>query len=915
VIAARLLPSFRHSFMQYSSAGARAQLAKPSGAHIAALLSSAADASRNMAATPRAALLTLCTAAVCCLTLAQQSVAQPVVNAAPSSTASGYVRTSTTVSATRAVQMPNIDGKSDDAVWKVAPVVSDFLQFQPHVDAKPTFHTEFQVAYDSRNLYVLVRMHDPHPDSIMHALSRRDVRGPSDQVTIFVDSYNDKRSGFEFAVNPDGVKRDLSISNDVEENDSWNGVWDVATNVNADGWSAEFRIPFSQLRYAGAAQHTFGLGVSRDIERLNEREAWPQYSPTRSGLASQLGQLVGLENITSARKVEAIPYIVTKNDQRILPANRFGRDQQFTAGADLKLGITPNITLDATINPDFGQVEADPATLNLTAFETFVREQRPFFVEGTGLYQFQLNCYIVVDCGTNEGLFYSRRIGRSPSLRDQFGDASTPSSTPISLATKLTGRTGGGLSFGLLDAVTPRVNGLSGQVVEPETNYAVLRAQQDLRGGEAGVSVIGTAVNRSLDALSSSFLHKDAFALGATFRNRFYKKEYEVSGQATVSEVQGSAAAIALTQTSSVHYYQQPGDDYVVDSTRTSLGGHAEQLKFGKYGGGITRFESSIVRQSAGFEVNDLGYLRRADFVNWSTFGALNFQTPRGVYNWARLNGNYWETWSTSGTRLENAASINGHIGFKNNWDVHLGSTFSGLTPTFCDRCTRGGPVLRNSSALSPWGGFNSDSRRTVSGGMWMNLGRSDEGRTTNTSFNPYVNVRMSTQLSVNFGAGVSHDDINAQWYGNFTDAGGVTHYTFAHLDQRTVSMNTKLNYTFTPNVTFEFYGEPFVAMGSYANTRELSATPDASSYDARFKPYAAPDGSQTTFKFTQLRTNAVARWEYRPGSTLFLVWAHGRNDSTNARPNQSWARDYRDLFALHPDNTFLIKVAYWLNR
>jgi hypothetical protein len=839
----------------------------------------------------------------------------PQESAQPTPSAVITARLPFTVEATRTTQAPVIDGKGDDAIWKTAASASNFLQFSPKIDAAVTLSTSFQVAYDARNLYVLVRMTDPHPDSIMHALSRRDVRGPSDQIKLIIDSYDDKRSGFEFAVNPDGVKRDFSISNDNQENESWNGVWDVATSVDAGGWTAEFRIPLSQLRYAGSEQHTFGFGVWRDIERYAEQDAWPTYSPTRSGLASQLGRLVGLNEISNARRIELTPYVVSRNEQRTLANNRFARAQQFTAGADVKLGITPNITLDATVNPDFGQVEADPAVLNLTAFETFVSERRPFFVEGTGLYQFQLNCYIAVDCGTNEGLFYSRRIGRSPALRDRYGDVTTATSTPIALATKLTGRTRGGFSFGVLDAVTQVVNGVGGRTVEPGTNYAVLRAQQDLRGGEAGVSLIGTAVNRALDTFSDPYLHKGAYALGGSFRNRFHNKQYELAGQATVSQVNGTPGAIYRTQLSPVHYYQQPGDQYEADSTRTSLVGHAEQLKFGKYGGGITRFETSLVRQSAGFEVNDIGFLRRADFVNWSTWGALNFNDARSFYRSLRFNANHSEMWTTSGKHLENAVNLNGHVTLTNNWDAHLGGTYSGLTPTYCDRCTRGGPLLRRSRSLSPWGGINSDSRKRVSGGAWVNFNTSDEGRSTSSSLSPYLNLRFSTRLQASIGSNISKDIVDAQWYGNFSDPAGTMHYSFARLDQRTIAMNTTVNYTATPNFTFEFYGEPFVSTGTYANVRQTSATPEAPQYDARFAPYSVPVGSPTAFKFTQLRTNAVARWEYRPGSTVFLVWAHGRVDSSNQNPNQSWARDYRDLFALHPDNTFLIKVAYWLSR
>src|SRR5688500_990951 len=490
---------------------------------------------------------------------------------------------------------------------------------------------------------------------MMRALSRRDVRGPSDQIKLLIDSYNDKRSGYEFAVNPDGVKRDYSISNDGNEDGSWNGVWDVATKVDSLGWTAEFQIPLSQLRYSRGATNTFGFGIWRDIERHRERTSWPLWSPTRNGISSQLGELTGLVGLASDRRIEATPYAVTKNVQRFLPTSRYQRSQEVTAGGDLKIGITPNVTPDATVNPDFGQAEADPSVVNLTAFETFFSERRPFFVEGTALYQFELNCYIVVDCSTNEGLFYSRRIGRSPALRDLYGDAGTATATPIAAATKLTGRTRSGLSFGVLEAVTPRVEGVDNRTVEPTTNYAVLRAQQDLRGGETGLSVIGTAVNRSLDPFTDPFLHRSAYATGATFRNRFHNRQYELAAQVAASHVTGSPQVIHRTQRNSVHYYQQPGDDMAVDSTRTSLTGHTEQIKFGKYGGGITRFETSLLRQSAGFEVNDIGFLRRADVVDWSTWAALRFNTPTAVYRWFQINGNHWETWSTSGMRLQTA--------------------------------------------------------------------------------------------------------------------------------------------------------------------------------------------------------------------------------------------------------------------
>ena len=384
----------------------------------------------------------------------------------------------TAAMAIRALEPPVIDGHNNDAIWRTAPEFSDFRQFAPRVDADPSFRTEFQVAFDQDRLYVYVRARDPHPDSIMRALTRRDVRGPSDQIGVIVDSYNDRRSGFEFYVNPDGVKRDLAIYNDVQEDRSWDGVWDVKTVVDSEGWTAEFSIPLSQLRYADAPRHTFGFSIRRDIERFAERVAWPEYSPTRRGLASQLGQLEGISEITSAQSVELTPYLLTENVTMPSPNGGYGREQKIAVGGDLKLGITPNATLQATVNPDFGQVEADPAVLNLSAFETFFPEKRPFFVEGTGLYQFRLNCYVVVDCRTNEGLFYSRRIGRAPALLGENGDEDTPTATPIAGAVKLTGRTPGGLSFGLLDAVTQHVGGIDDRTAEPRSNFAVVRAKQ-----------------------------------------------------------------------------------------------------------------------------------------------------------------------------------------------------------------------------------------------------------------------------------------------------------------------------------------------------------------------------------------------------------------------------------------------------
>src|SRR5437879_4349642 len=383
--------------------------------------------------------------------------------------------TATRATAVRAKTPVVIDGRDDDEVWRVAPAITQFREFQPKEDGDPRFATEAKVAYDDRNLYVFIRAFDPHPDSILKLLARRDVRAATDQLKVMIDSYHDRRSGFEFAVNPAGVKRDYAIYNDTQEDDAWDAVWEVATTVDSLGWTAEFRIPLSQLRYVPRGTNTFGFGIWRDIQRYNERVSWPLYRNSQTGISSQLGELTGLVGLSSPRRPEVAPYVVTKNVS-VPTGGGFDRSQKVTAGADLRYGLTPNLTLDATVNPDFGQVEADPAVLNLTAFETFFQERRPFFVQGAGIFRFNVNCNAVNDCNTGEGLFYSRRIGRAPQISD-YGDAGSPSATTIYGAAKLTGRLPGGQTLGVLDAVTARETGTQGRTMEAPANHAGVRGQ------------------------------------------------------------------------------------------------------------------------------------------------------------------------------------------------------------------------------------------------------------------------------------------------------------------------------------------------------------------------------------------------------------------------------------------------------
>ena len=843
-------------------------------------------------------------------------VAVPAFLTAQTSTTSSSIATapdsSARATAVRATRAPTIDGREDDAVWRQAPAVSDFREFQPKEGGPARFRTEFKAAYDDRHLFVFVRAFDPRPDSIMRALSRRDVRGPSDQLKLMIDSYFDRRNGYEFAVNPDGVKRDYAMYNDRDEDESWDAVWDVGTRIDSAGWTAEFRIPLSQMRYANKDSHTFGFAIWRDIERYKERTSWPLYRSTVNGMTSQLGRLEGITGISSPTRLEVTPYSVAKNVSRRLTGNSYDRVQHGTAGADIKYGVTPNLTLDATVNPDFGQVEADPAVLNLTAFETFFQEKRPFFIEGVGLYNFSVNCNIV-NC-SGEGLFYSRRIGRQPQLLEDYGGIGSATATPILGAGKLTGRFPGGLSIGVLEAVTQRVEGTADRTTEPQTAYTVLRGQQEFRGGGTTIGVIGTGVNRTLDQWTDAALRRSAYVGGADFRHKLGKGDYEVNGSVMVSRVAGDTAVINATQTDGVHNYQRPDADLPYDPLRTTLAGHAEEIQLGKFGGGITRFQTSYQRRSPGFEVNDLGFLRRADEQQWATWFALQFRKPTKVYRSLQMNFNEWNMWTTAGLRTEMGFNTNWHLNASNNWWWHVGATLNQLN-SYCDRCSRGGPAVRRSPWLGPWVGFEVDDRKRVAPYFFLNLGRGDYGKSTYVGYEPGVNIRPSSAIQASLGVSISRTHDDSQWYDNFVDASNVTHYAFARLEQQTFSFNLRTSYTMTPTLSLQVYAQPFMTRGEYSNVRELSGTPRAPKYEDRYQPYVPPPSADSGFNFKQLRSNTVLRWEYRPGSTMFFVWTHGRESFDTRRGSMTWREEYDRLFELHPDNTFLIKVAYWLSR
>ncbi len=812
--------------------------------------------------------------------------------------------------AVRAAAAPIIDGRPDDAAWAAAPAIDQFLEYEPNTGAEPRFRTELRVLYDDRYLYILGRMFDPAPDSIISLLSRRDVRTESEQLKLVIDSYHDRRTAYQFILNPAGVKRDFYVYNDNVEDPTWDAVWDGQASVDSLGWVAEFRIPFSQMRFADLDQHTFGLLAVRDVARTRQRISWPLYRRDRQGYVSQAGEITGIGRLPQPRRLEVVPYSVSKNVTRPEGPGRWSHPFQQAVGMDVKYGISSNLTLDATINPDFGQVEADPAVLNLTAFEQFFEERRPFFLEGAGIFDFRTNCGDIDEGCT--GLFYSRRIGRSPQLSQRYEAPGNATATRILGAAKVSGRFASGLNVGVLNAMAAGETGAGGRTIEPQTNYMVARVLQDLRNGQSGLGLMLTAVNRTLDPDTREFMRSEALTGGIDFRHRFRSGNYELHTMVSQSVVRGSATSILATQRDGVHRYQRPDDGIDVDSARTSLLGDAQRISVSKFGGGSTRWQALYQRFSPGYETNDLGFQTRADQQILRNWYQIQAQVPTRLYRRYFLNLNTFNSWSTEGLLTGSSLNTNAHVELPNTHWLHWGVN-GDLPGAYDDRGARGGRAYRRAASIEAWAGWEGDRRiwhtPTFFAGTW----RGDEWRSRGWWLSPSWQFRVSSRFNASLGGNLNYTLNDTQWLTNIGDvATDTAHVTFAELEQWTVGITTRMNFTATPNLSLQVYAQPFVTVGDFREWKELG-DPRSTDYDARFIPYgggADPGG----FNVMQLRTNTVLRWEYRPGSILFLVWQQGRDRARGGPTDFDFGRDFGDLFELYPQNTFLLKVSYWFN-
>lgn len=854
--------------------------------------------------------------------------------------------------AARAPQAPNIDGLLDERSWAEGDWGSVFTQREPYEGRPPSEPTDFQILFDDENLYVAIRAHDADAEHIERRVTRRDDR-QGDQVEVYLDTYFDHLTAFVFNVNSAGVKSDFLVTGDgAQEDESWDAVWHARVAVSSSGWTAEMAIPFTQLRFGASHPRIWGLQVRRRLHRREEISEWQAVPREASGLVRHFGELFGLDDVPAHRQLEILPYALSELERYAAEeGNPFstGAAESLTGGVDGKLAATSDLMLTFTASPDFGQVEADPSEVNLTTFETFFPEKRPFFIEGANILDYTL----VSDGGFGQdNLFYSRRIGRAPQRSIELESdeySSAPRSTTILGAAKLTGKTRGGWSIGLLDAVTAeeraRVDTLGvrrEEVIEPLTNYLVARIQKDFDEGATLVGGMFTATNRDEQVADLSELHRSAYTAGFDFLHAFHDRSYYVSGKAVVSEVRGTEDAILATQRSSRRYFQRPDAEHLVlDPTRTSLAGYGGTFDFGKNGGGHLRFSAGTTFRSPGLELNDVGFQRTADQVfQWSYAGWRIFE-PFSVFRTFDVNVNQWRSWDFGGTRLFDGLGANVQMQLKNYWSVASGVNHSG--ESVANQALRGGPSLRLPGGWGQWINVRSDSRRRLGfyAGGWNFWGDDGSARTweswTGLTFRP------TSAASVSVEPRLYRDRRDLQYVetvgitaGSESDLGDER-FIFGSLDQTTFGVTVRLSYSVTPDLSVQFYGQPFLSQGGYGGFKRITE-PGAPSYADRFVSYLPteivfdPRNDEFTvaeregtplyrfgnpdFDFHQLRSNLVLRWEYTPGSTLYVVWSQertGEREGENRWPSPAFSvrRGLGELYRLQPYNVFLVKLSY----
>jgi len=844
-----------------------------------------------------------------------------------------------------------VDGLLNDPGWAAAEQISGFLQRDPNEGAVASERTVVFVAYDDAALYIGARLYDSGRDSIVARLGRRDVGTSSDRFTVYLDPYHDRRSGFFFGINAAGTLYDGTLFNDDWDDDSWDGVWQGKAAIDELGWVVEMRIPYSQIRFQGADIQVWGINFRREIARKNEIDFHSPRPKNASGFVSRFADLVGIERITPPRRLEVLPYVNAQaayTEHELGDPFNDGSTYTPAVGADLRTAIGSNLTLNATVNPDFGQVEVDPAVVNLSDVETFFQEKRPFFIEGSSTFSFGFG-------GASDywgfnwpgpDMFYTRRIGRSPQGSTSYATyTDRPDGVSILGALKLTGKLGDRWNLGTLAAVTAReyaqlydtTSGVgSQQEIEPLAFYGIVRAQREFPEGRQGLGTMFTAAARSFDdPVLRTQVNGSGFTAGLdgwTFLDR--EKEWVVTGWVAGSHVRGDEARMTAVQQSSVHYFQRPDAEQTsLDPSATSLSGWAARFHLNKQKGSWFS-NSGLGFISPGYESNDLGFMSRAGLINMHVGAGHAWRQPGKTFRQSRLMGAVFQSYNWDLDATWRGVWGSAFAQFLNYWSAGFNAAYN--PPTLNDRRTRGGPLMRNEPGLQVNFFMDSDSRKKVAFELWA--GRYHQGAKDYDAWAGFdVQYRPAPNLSLSVGPGFSWSEEPGQYvstYGDTTaNATYDARYVFGHLSYNELAANIRLNWTFTPTLSLQLFAQPLISSGDYGTLTSLreSRTFDFDAYgtgastleDSTSFYYVDADGpggpaprvriNNQDFSYQSLRGNAVLRWEYLPGSTVYLVWTQSR-DASQATGTFQPGESFGHMVDAQADNIFMLKVTYWWN-
>jgi hypothetical protein len=814
---------------------------------------------------------------------------------------------------------PVIDGKLDDECWKHGTWAGDYTQFIPDEGADPTYETEMNIQYDDRNLYIAFRAYDGEPSKITRRAGVRDeIVG--DMMGITFDSYRDYRTGFEFTITAWGQKVDLVLFNPANWDFNWNAVWTGKVGLEDSAWVAELEVPFSQLRYSNKEEQTWGLHTWRWISRLSEESNWEKQSKTGPGMIYNFGELEGISGLKRSRRLEIMPFVLGElKTMKEVPGNPFtknGRLWKGNAGLDAKIGISSNFTVDLTVNPDFGQVESDPSVMNLTAFETFYEEKRPFFLEGLTIFDYKFD---------DQSLFYSRRIGHAPSLEiSPSGEyfVKSPDKTAILSALKFSGTTSSGLSVGVIQSITANQKArtsdsegiLGNRQVEPLTSYTIARVQ---KGYNAGNTVIGgmiTSTNRTIRDEALEFLSHDAYTGGLDLRHHWQDKKYYVDARLTGSRINGTTEAIKRLQESPARYFQRPGASYLdYDTALTSLSGIGGKLQVGKGSKGLWRYSTAATWASPQLELNDVGYMKLADYIRNENEVSYLINKPVSVFNAYSITLEQFNSWNFGGTFLGSGAHLNFSSDFTNNWTFRVNLIIDSRASD--TRVLRGGPDMILPGTIMTFGQIRSDGSKNII----AQFGWESESRGNNSArrygVSPGISVRPFSALKLGVTADYSNNADELQYVTSVAQQDDRI-YILGTIDQKTLGLTFRADLNISPELSIQYYGSPFISKGNFSDYK-IVTRPDAEDYENRFvfmdpeDPYFSmlhPD-----FNFYQFRSNLVAKWEYRLGSFIYFVWSSDRTGFSGdaARP---LGNSFHLLGKAFPDNIFLVKLNYWFS-